>query len=114
MFWKDGNPMGVVRRGGVHIVCSTEAQVNEMAYYLYPHSYLHSAVSGAATKVRMKMTPGTWSRGAHTTTTEWTSEDGQRVIRDHRQPRGYHTECEYETTEDATNDTKTRAAIRDR
>jgi len=25
---KDGSPMGVVRRGGVHIVCSTEAQWN--------------------------------------------------------------------------------------
>jgi hypothetical protein len=37
---KDGNPMGVVWRGGVHIVCSTEAQENEIAYYLSPHSYL--------------------------------------------------------------------------
>ena len=25
---KDGSPMGVVQRGGVHIVCSTEAQWN--------------------------------------------------------------------------------------
>jgi len=25
---KDGSPMGVVRRGGMHIVCSTEAQWN--------------------------------------------------------------------------------------
>jgi hypothetical protein len=33
---KDGNPMGVVWRGGVHIVCSTEAQENEMAYYPSP------------------------------------------------------------------------------
>jgi len=24
--WEDGSPMGVVRRGGVHIVCRTEAQ----------------------------------------------------------------------------------------
>jgi len=27
---KDGSPMGLVRRGGVHIVCSTEAQWNQL------------------------------------------------------------------------------------
>jgi len=37
--------MGVVWRGGVHIVCSTEAQENEMAYYLSPQTYLSLPVN---------------------------------------------------------------------
>jgi len=35
---KDGSPMGVVRRGGVHIVCSTEAQWNYLPLVIVSHS----------------------------------------------------------------------------
>jgi hypothetical protein len=42
---KDGNPMGVVRRGGAHKTCSVKAHLIVIEYYLSPQTYLSTSVN---------------------------------------------------------------------